>query len=76
MPASCQNCRNRVEIVKATSIWVDLTENHCREFVRSRFDRVTGETVTPLPCTEAMERFCGLSAWRPTLAYRIKSLID
>jgi hypothetical protein len=72
---SCQNCRHKVEVATAVAVWVELTEPHCRKFVRSTYDPVSGVTCDPLPCAEAMRTFCGLGDWQPTFWGRVKRAI-
>lgn len=71
---ACKNCKHRVEIPYAVSVWVDLTNDHCKEYVKSTYDPINGNTITPLPCEEAMNEFCHLTSWKPTLKYRLKNL--
>lgn len=73
---SCRNCSHRTEIETAVGVWVSSTEGRCRRFVRTSFDRVTGEHVEYLPCNEAMNVHCNLTAWRPTLWGRIKGFFS
>jgi hypothetical protein len=66
------NCRHKVDVPTAVSMWVELTEPHCRKFVSSTYDRVTGTSITPLPCADAMATFCGLGDWQPTFWGRVR----
>lgn len=72
---SCQNCRHKREVETVVGEWVSLTEPHCARFVSWSRDRVRGEVVRPLPCQYAMDTFCGLAFWQPTLATRVKRML-
>ena len=71
MTASCQNCRHRREVERAAHVFCAVYESRCAKFVTTTYDRIAGAQTKMLTCADAMENFCGLGDWQPTVWHRI-----